>query len=76
MTKSARFQLGTDVWICDCGAAVLIGRVCGCGKTYADILTAENVKSEKRKSPRQKLREPAETRKFTESYLFRKGQNK
>ena len=72
-----RMTKGIDIWECDkCGAAVLIGRVCGCGKTYADILTAENVKSEKRKSPRQKLRKPSAEREFTQSFLFRKGKKK
>jgi predicted RNA-binding protein with PUA domain len=70
-----RLKSGIDIWECEnCGAAVIMGRRCPvCGANYADRLQAEHRKPAK---PRQKLREPAETREFTESYLFRKGQKK
>jgi len=47
-----------------------MGRECPkCGANYADQLKAEHRKPAK---PRQKFREPAEERQFTESYYFKK----
>jgi hypothetical protein len=61
-----RLKVGQDVWECECGAIVLIGRICSCGATYADQLISE------RKSKKSKYREPAEEREFSKSYLFSK----
>ena len=67
-----RLKSGIDLWECDnCGEAVVMGRRCPkCGANYADQLKAGHRKPAK---SRQKLREPAEERQFTKSYLFRKG---
>ena len=66
-----RLKSGIDLWECDnCGEAVIMGRRCPkCGATYADKLIDEHQRENK---PRRKLRKPAEERKFTKSYLFRK----
>lgn len=69
-----RLKLNLDVWVCSCGEAVVMGRYCGkCGATYADQLQEEyEAKSTTPKPKKNKLRKPAEERKFTKSYLFRK----
>ena len=66
-----RMTKGIDIWECDnCGEAVIMGRRCPkCGANYADQLQAEHRKPAK---PRQKFREPAEEREFTQSYYFKK----
>lgn len=66
-----RMTKGIDIWECEnCGEAVIMGRRCPkCGANYADQLTANYRKPAK---PRQKFREPAEEREFTQSYYFKK----
>lgn len=73
----AHFKLGYDLWECDCGAIVAMGKACWqCGRTYADILQAEA----KRKQPEQsdrpqkrqgKYRTPAKAGEFFTSFLFK-----
>ena len=66
-----RMTKGIDIWECEnCGEAVIMGRRCPvCGASYADQLAAER---KERKSRQPKFRKPAEERKFTQSYLFKK----
>ena len=70
----ARLKVGLDVWQCSCGAVILMGRMCGCGKCYADVLREEKQsgKVERTEKPRQvKMRKPASCGSFIESFLFR-----
>ena len=69
----ARLKLGLDVWQCSCGAVIAMGRMCGCGKCYADVLREEkrSGRVENPGSPRQvKVRKPASSGSFIESFLF------
>lgn len=71
-----RLKSGFDVWECDCGNIVVMGKKCHCGKGYGDILTAQYKMSEKSKSPkRSKYRAPAKTGSFIESFIFKKKGN-
>ena len=45
----ARLKIGLDVWECSCGAIIAMGRLCGCGKSYADILRENSGIREKKK---------------------------
>lgn len=68
----ARLRAGFDVWECSCGAVIAMGRVCGCGKTYADILRENSGIREKIKEVKKAVREPGRTGKFFKSFCFKK----
>ena len=70
----ARLTVGVDVWQCSCGAVILMGRMCGCGKSYADVLREEkrSGRVEQPGKPRKvKMRKPVSSGSFIESFLFR-----
>ena len=68
----ARLKLGLDVWECSCGAVIAMGRICECGKSYADILRENSGIREKKKEVKKAVREPERTGKFFKSFCFRK----
>lgn len=72
----ARLKLGVDVWECSCGAVIAIGRICGCGKTYADILCENSGIREKKRIVKKEIREQKSTGKFFKSFCFRKDPQK
>lgn len=70
----ARLKLGLDVWQCSCGAVIAMGRMCGCGKCYADVLREEKRSGRVEhtgKTRQEKVRKPASSGSFIESFLFR-----
>lgn len=71
----ARLRAGFDVWECSCGAVIAMGRVCGCGKTYADILRENSGIREKKRTVKKEIREPKSTGKFIKSFCFRKDED-
>jgi hypothetical protein len=68
----ARLKLGLDAWECSCGAIIAMGRLCGCGKCYADILRENSGIREKKKEVKKAIREPGRTGKFFKSFCFKK----
>lgn len=73
-----RFKLNFDLWECDCGAIVAMGKECWqCGKTYADILTtkAKPEPSDRAKKRKSKYRTPAAITGFLTSYCFKTKKN-
>lgn len=67
----ARMKEGVTVWQCSCGAVIAMGRLCGCGKCYADILRERHRVIHDGDARREKNKKPASSGEFTESYLFR-----
>lgn len=71
----AHFKLGYDLFECDCGAIVAMGKSCWqCGRNYADILAAKakTEQPEKPKKRKAKYRTPAKVTEFLTSYCFKK----
>lgn len=77
----AHFKLGLDLWECDCGSIVAMGKVCWqCGRNYADILAAkakteQPEQSDQPKKRKSKYRTPAKISGFLTSYCFKKEKN-
>lgn len=73
----ARMKEGVTVWRCSCGAVIAMGRLCGCGKCYADILRERHrAQNAEQKQRQRRICEPTRRGKFFESFLVKKGEKK
>ena len=68
---SIRLKLGLDVWECDCGAIVAMGKPCGCGMTYGALLAAKTHETASKREMK-RYPEPVSRGQYFESYLKKK----